>query len=303
MCSSSLFSSAGNTSSSSDLLCARYTPQKNTNRPSRVRSAAARLATSSGFGRAKTSDSSLWSSRRSAAWNWNMWSMGPTACVEVPASAPDRDRLAGGWFGLSRIGSSLSFPESFFSPGFSRPRLTSSHDAMSVRSGPCSPSVGPLASTGPTTFAGTDAMNLSTSAVCSCAAKASSMSGTRCACSLARCCARAVLVACAVLAARWMAPCSRSVCAGPPPSFVAMSSTASSSAWVMASKRESSASCSSSYAWATLLTLAASAGRTTSSSAATCARYVARTNPHRATSSSTSALSDFDTSASAPSHR
>mmetsp|Transcript_10346 Transcript_10346/g.42815 ORF Transcript_10346/g.42815 Transcript_10346/m.42815 type:complete len:246 (-) Transcript_10346:155-892(-) len=231
--------------------------------------------------------------------------MGPTAWVflpvppwsETPASAPDLDRFAGGW------SPSLFPPSSSLKPFSLKPPLSprETQDAMSVRSGPCSPSVGPRASTGPTHAAGTDAMNLSTSAVCSSGAKAPSMRGTRCAASLARCCASAVLVACAVLAARWIAPWSRSrpsasVGAGPPPSLQAMSSTASSSAWVIPSKRESSASCSSSYAWATLLTLAASAGRTTSSSAATCARYMARMNPHRATSSSTSALSDPDAS-------
>ena len=150
--------------------------------------------------------------------------------------------------------------------------------------GPRSPRVGPRASTGPINPLGMLAMNRATRVACSSGAKCPFRSGTRCAASLSRCCARVVLVACAMRAARWMDARRRSLCAPWPPwpaPFAA--SLASLSAAVMTSKSSSSASCSSSYACATLLTRAASAGRTTSSSAATCS--AARMNVHRATSS------------------
>ena len=191
---------------------------------------------------------------------------------------------------------------------FPPPRLRASHDARSVRSGPRSPRVGPLSSTGPTHPEGTLAMKRSTRSACSSCVKLSFRRGTRCAASFARCCCKTVFVACAIRAA--LCTAARSLSRAPTcseegsPEVVEVAQSvstdlfASSSAAVMLSKSSSSASCSSSYACATLLTRAATAGSTTSSSAATCARYVAIRNVHRATSSPTSARLESQASGS-----
>ena len=244
----------------------------------------------SGGGSAKTSASSVSSSRLNAAWNWKMWSMGLSfLTVSVSFSfalfgpdSPD-DFVRARFADPTRFGPPASSDgvREAISGVFPPPRLRASHDARSVRSGPRSPRVGPLSRTGPTHPKGTLAMNRSTRSACSSFVKLSFRRGTRCAASLAKCCCKTVFVACAILAALCTAARSLSrapTCSeeGSPEVAVAQSVSAdlfaSSSAAVMLSKSSSSASCSSSYACATLLTRAATAGSTTSSSAATCAR-------------------------------